>query len=145
MRDFINLLSKVVSCPAGPTSTLESTRLVLFLLHQAAVSRTCRSLRQEHQSPRSTKCTLHAAHHTRFCEECKSLWEVWTWAISKGPCKSGKCNGRQAHHATEDCGLGEWRDHPDNQIPAELSEFARPWPDTNTRLPLPIYYLKGIG
>ncbi|KIX95105.1 uncharacterized protein Z520_09021 [Fonsecaea multimorphosa CBS 102226] len=95
--------------------------------------------------PGVTCTNCKGSHPTSLCEKCRNLWEVWSYKVQKGECSNKDCPGNPKTHATEACGLGEWRDHPDNECPEELKEFERPWPQGGAMYPLPLYYLKAIG
>lgn len=84
-------------------------------------------------------------HPSAFHDICKGLFEVWTYKHSPGRCAARQCGNRDSH-TTVACGLGEFRDHPENpELPPELEQFHRPWPKDARLVPLPLFYLKGIG
>ena len=85
------------------------------------------------------KCPCGGEHPAEHCFTCRQMREVWRMkGDGTGTCK--KCNGRVGHTDAEH-GLGEFRDHPENpSLPAQLKKYARPWPKTHRKQPLPKYY-----
>ncbi|EXJ95151.1 hypothetical protein A1O1_00270 [Capronia coronata CBS 617.96] len=91
------------------------------------------------------KCTrCRGAHPTKYHDICSRLYETWKLKGSGGHCNAPtRCSNRESHN-TEDCGLGEFTDHPDNpELPQELQPFLRPWPKNTSRVPFPLYYYVG--
>ncbi|KAK5266393.1 hypothetical protein LTR99_003452 [Exophiala xenobiotica] len=80
-------------------------------------------------------------HHTSNPDQWLEVWR--RKGNGKGKCNKKGCKSPTTHN-TEDCGRGEFRDHPDNEpLPAELQYYsARRWPAATKEVPLPRYYYR---
>ncbi|KIX92872.1 uncharacterized protein Z520_11348 [Fonsecaea multimorphosa CBS 102226] len=89
------------------------------------------------------KCTIcKYPHPSKLHYTAIDMFEAWR-ERSSGP---GLCeNCHKWGHTVAECGLGEWRDLPDNppiddKLSAQYSQYLRPWPPRTNRTPFPIYY-----
>ena len=81
-------------------------------------------------------------HATRLHEACKDLWETWRAAGEPGQLCANQCQYPRGHLA-ENCGMGTFRDHPDNpKLPEEYKELVRPWPANDKMLPFNMHWLR---
>ncbi|KAK7897279.1 hypothetical protein LTR67_005168 [Exophiala xenobiotica] len=85
-------------------------------------------------------------HETLDHQWCHNCFEVFKRkGDGKSRCEKKDCS-HPIGHSTEDCGLGEFRDHPDNpRLPRHLADFRRPWDPDSSKQPLPMYYYRPRG
>ena len=88
------------------------------------------------------KCPCGKNHPVAIGKEARQMFEAWR---PKGNGKGNCSNCKSSGHFTEECGLGEWRDCPDNHpLPdahREANEqFLRPWPQGAKLVPFPLHY-----
>ncbi len=85
-------------------------------------------------------------HETLDRQWCYNCFEVCKRkGDGKSRCEKKACS-HPIGHSTEDCDLGDFRDHPDNpRLPRHLIDFARPWAADNPKQPRPLYYYRPRG